>query len=104
MKVICKLDGAIAGVAFVLRRGQHIGELDDRGIVWLDVVPTNRVLSERPLSRRIGVAASKFSYIEDVATAGHVIPKRAEINEAIKAAQAAAEVRVNPRRAQGRPV
>lgn len=92
MKVSMRLESAIVGPGFVLKRGYHSGEMDDRGLIWIAVIPTNRQITARIAGRKVGVHAAKFSYVEPFEEQSHVDP-RAEINAKIKAAEKAAKER-----------
>lgn len=91
MKLLCKLDSAVAGPGFVIKRGTYTGEADALGVVWMDVIATSRVAGTEA-TRRIGIHVSKFSYVQEATavTVAAAVDKRAEVNKAIKAANAAA--------------
>jgi len=96
MRVKCKLGTPIVGIGFNLKRGHYGGELDDRGVVWLEVSATHRMAGVQ--SRTVGVAASRFEYIEDAAQQAELVAngahdRRAEVKAAIKAAEKAKAAR-----------
>lgn len=86
-----QLSSGIPGRGFVLRRGWYTGEIDEHGIVWLEVQGTSRIPGEKT-GRRVGVHSSKFSYLEEP-TSAPVVDKRALVNAQIKAADKAAAAR-----------
>lgn len=87
MKIRAKLGRAIVSGGFTLKQGVHEGDLDDRGIVWLEPASTHR-LGSPATTRKIGVHAGRFEYVEEPTPATPGIDKRASINAAVKAAEA----------------
>lgn len=88
-----KLSSSIAGPGFVIRTGYHSGELDEFGVVWISVMPTNRIPGDRPQEKRIGIHAAKFAWLEEPGAPAAGVNKRAEVNAKIKAAEDAAKAR-----------
>lgn len=96
-----KLNTSIPGPGFVIRNGYHVGELDEYGVIWLMVSPTNRIPGERQREARIGIHAAKFAWMEEPAEPGaeRGVNKRAEINAKIKAAEETAKAAASKARA-----
>lgn len=92
LKVTGKLLVGVAGPGFVLRSGTYTGDMDEHGIIWLTVPGTHRIPTEKAESRRIGVHASKFGYVEEPSTAPP-IDRRAQVKEQIRAAEKAGAAR-----------
>lgn len=90
MKVNCKLDSNIPGAGFVLKRGYHVGELDDRGVIWLSIATAAGRAPGAPATRRIGFHAARFTYMEETASApdAAVIDSREAVKAAIRHADA----------------
>jgi hypothetical protein len=90
MKVTAKLSSAIPGAGFVIRRGDHIGQLDDRGIVWIEVDSTHRIPGAMAAKLTVGISASRFLYVMEPMAALPAPDKRADVKAAILKAEAAA--------------
>lgn len=86
MRVTGKLQTGVAGPGFVLRSGTYTGDIDERGVIWLTVPGTHRIPTEKAESRRVGVHASKFGYLEEPSSAPPA-DRRAQVKEQIRAAE-----------------
>lgn len=92
MRMIGRLDSAIVLPGVVIKRGTHTGELDG-SVVWLDVATApSAVLTGAPKSRRLAVPVSRFSCLEEAASApaAEAVDPRAAVKAAIKVAEAKA--------------
>lgn len=93
MKIRGRLLRSVPGIGFTVKSGTVEGDLDDKGLVWLDVVSNSRIPGDRDKPRRVGVPVAKFEYVEEWSPTLPAVDKRADVKKLIKAAEQAAKGR-----------